>query len=372
MAKLADYQIRITDPTTGFITRYIILTESYGLKFDRIINDIGKFVLTLNYSDKLYNAFCLDSIVDIQRTNPNGDLVTEATYMTRNRIRMADESDERLVVSGWHINHLLKRRYIDPDDDSTQPNGGYATKAGNAGNIIRAYIREQAGDLASSDRQTIGLTVPSPTDIGSGSGGNFRFENLWSSMIPIAETSQLHIEIRHNGNRDFEVFIGKMGTDKTIDSQTTSPFNFGIFSPDFGNLSEPEYEEDRMKEITVVTVKGSGSRNSQNSLMLTSPALTDTPYNRIEKTADARNTNEGNTQLLYTTGLEALRKNRADFIFSGVPLLTSGGAVYRTDWELGDIITIQWGSIQKDLQIRGITFEVEENNETIQTALSEQ
>ena len=371
MVKLATYQVKITSPQTGNVLFIIPLVSSFGIKFSREINAITPFALTLpyraEYEDKLNVDMNPDTIVDIYRTDPDNVLQLEASFLTRTYNRIATENDDRIIISGLHVNDLLRRRYIDPADDSVQPNGGYATKAGESSAVLRAYIREQAADLASTDRQTIGLTVPIPSVNSVDIGGNFRYENLWQEMIKLANTAQLDIEVQHLGNRQFECIITQFGTNKSANN-ISPPYT--IFDPDLGNLADPHYSVERKNETTFLRIQGAGARTNRTSLELPSASISDSVYNRIEETFDARGTNDDDPYTRYIDGLKEL-KNREKYIqFEGTPLLTTGGAIYRQNWLIGDTVTVRWGQLEKDIRIRRVDFEATENDETLKVNLN--
>jgi hypothetical protein len=369
MVKLANYQIRVTNPQTGNVSLFLPLIEAFGLKFERKLNQITSFALTLPYEARFDTIFRLDAIVDIFRSDPNGVMQNEGSFLTRMTDTVESDSDSRFIVSGYHANHLLKRRYIDPADDSVQPNGGYATKAGSGGAVIRAYIREQAADLASTVRQTLGLTVPVPTDNGNGIGGNFRYENLWDEMVKLAETADLEIEVRHTGNRQFQCIIGSFGTDRSIAGASSPPFNFTIFDPKLGNLGEPRLVLDRRNEVTFVRVQGGGARNNRINLELTSPEIIDSVYNRIEQTTDSRGVDDTDAYQLYLNGLKFLIDNRQFVEFESEPLLSSGGAVYRTNFEFGDRVTVKWNSFEQTLRVASLEFTLTSDDELLKLGL---
>lgn len=369
MVKPPNYQVRVTNPQNGQVTLLLPLVESYGLKFEREINKITAFALTLPYQAQYETVFRLDAIVDILRQAPDNTLQNESSFLTRTTERVESESDDRFIVSGYHVNQLLQRRYIDPADDSVQPNGGYATKAGLGGDVLRAYIREQAADLASSARQTLGLTVPAPTDDGVGIGGNFRFENLWDEMVKLAETADLEIEVRHTGNRQFECIIGSFGTDRSLAGMASPPFNLTVFDPERGNLANPRLLKDRRKEVTFARIQAGGARDNRISIELSSPEINASVYNRIEKTTDSRGADDTDPYTIYLNGLKYLIENRELIEFSCEPLLTTGGAVYRTNFEFGDRVTVKWGEFEQTLRVAKLEFEAVESDETLKLGL---
>lgn len=368
MVKLPDYTVEITSPQTGEKLFVIPLVQSYGLKFSRQINHITPFALTLPYESDYEVALNVednpDTIIDIYRTDPDGDAQLESSFLTRDYEHIASDDDDRIVISGVHCNDLIRRRYIDPDDDSIQPNGGYATKAGIGSTVIRDYIYEQCvNPFTNTDRIILGLTVPAPTDSGLSTGGNFRYNNLWDEMVKLANQALLDIEVRHTGSRNFECVIGQFGTNRSAISKVVGPYC--IFDPNLGNLANPQYRVSRKDEITFVRVQGSGARDNRTSLPIQSPHATDSVFNRIEATYDSRNTPDTSPYTRYIDGLKYLKEKEVQRTFQGEPLLTSGGAIYRTNWFFGDTVTVRWDNVEQDIRIRKIDFEATENNETI-------
>lgn len=369
MSNRPDYQIRVTDPQTGAVTLVLPLVESYALKYELELNKITSFALTLPYEADYETIFRLDAIVDIMRTDPSGNFQTEGSYLVRMPTRTEAENDGRYIVAGYHANHLLQRRYIDPADDSVQPNGGYATKAGAGGEIIRAYIREQAGDLASANRQTFGLVTPTQLNDGGNTGGNFRYENLWDELVKMGETAGIEIHVEHAGSRVFNCIVGTQGTDRSLDTVTDPIVSLMVFDPQRGNLRNPALTIDRRNEVTFVRVRGSGARDNRISIALQSPNITDSIYNRIEATQDARGVDDTDALGIYLEGLKYLNEKRPLTEFAFEPLVNTGGAIYRTNFFFGDTVTAQWGNIAKTLRVKSLSFEVSEEDETLEIGL---
>ena len=158
---LPSYQVVVIDPTSGDVTNIYDNTAFIDLRYSRVLNGIGLLALVLPGTDLNYETFTLDSLIEVQRTDPaTGALIVEDTYFCRLRERYRDDRIERVVIGGVSLNHLLMRRVVRPEDDPAVA-GGYSTKDGPADTVIRAYVREQAADLASAARQFPGFTVNS-------------------------------------------------------------------------------------------------------------------------------------------------------------------------------------------------------------------
>ena len=364
-----DYQIRVTDPQTGLVTLVLPLVESFALKYEVALNKITSFALTVPFEARYYDIFRLDAIVDVMRTDPSGAFQTEATFLTRMTDQLEAEGDERFVATGFHANHLLKRRFIDPADDSVQPNGGYATKAGTGGSVIRAYIREQAGDLASANRQTFGLVTPVELNDGGNTGGNFRYENLWDELVKMGDVSNIQIHIEHNGARSFTCTVGTIGTDRSLNTVTDPVVSLMVFDPVRGNIQSPQLTVDRRNEVTYVRTRGSGARDNRISIPLSSPRINDSLYNRIESTSDARGVDDTDALGIYLEGLKFLNEKRPETTFEFQPLVNTGGAIYRRNFYFGDTVTAQWGEFVDTLRVNSLTFEVQDEDETLEIGL---
>src|SRR5687768_5245196 len=144
---LPDYQLTVIHPSTGQPLTVITGSGIDDLVYSKVLNNIGALAMTLPEGHDWSSIFVLDSLIEVARTSPlTGTLQTEETYLTRLTHRFREGDEELYVVGGLSLNHLLARRVIDPDDDPLAA-GGYSTKAGPADDVMRAYAREQCGDL---------------------------------------------------------------------------------------------------------------------------------------------------------------------------------------------------------------------------------
>lgn len=341
------------------------LNQSYNMRYDMRLNDVGKFGLTLPYSDAMYELFAKDHFIDVERESPSGTMLVENTYLVRDRERFEAEDDERLFIGGLDLNHLLDRRIVDPDDDSAFPNnGGFSTKAGNAGDVIREYIREQCGDMASEGRLMPRLTVGVPSVAGEGVGANLRYENLLDELQKLAKSGRVDFQVVHVGDGDLLCNIGRVGTDRSIESNPLAPYT--VLSPQRGNIANPKSIEDATKEVNFAYALGDGASSNRTVLKLGTLALFDSAYNRIERKMDARQTDKGNAFALYTETLKFLIEKSAEKKLEFDYLQGSPGFIYGSDWFFGDTITAQYGMFTETLRITQLEFSLDSDGESLE------
>lgn len=357
----AHHEILILSPTTGEVIKILSPSQLDEVKYSRVINDVGIFAMVFRgreHVDEVYPLFTTDTLVEIYRddqTETLAHMVKEGTFLTRKRERYIDpEGIDTFIIGGPDLNHFLSRRIIDPRDDSVQPNGGYATKLGASDTVIRDFIREQIGDLSSSLRVLPGLEVPAVPGVGTTVGKRLRHDILLEAVRDIANSTNIDFEVERITDLNFEVFIGQRGTDRTYTNNKSSR-RYMVLSPDRGNLLSPKYSLDEMDEVTVLLVLGPGQGVNRTTLELSNNGrINASPYNRVERVKDARDTQPGVAVQLLTEGRLELIDRAVKVDFSADISSQMGGTKYRVDWILGDRITISWKDQRNDVRIMGI------------------
>lgn len=363
-----QYRLRVWRQNDGALLTWIPLEQAYSMQFDRLINKIGALSVTLLYEPGMEVTFATDNIVDVDRRAADGNFYTEASFFVRFMERFEAADGERMLIGGKSVTDLLARRVINPADDPLAV-GGYSTKAGATEQIIREYIREQAGDLASAGRQTLRLTVPSVITAGTESGLRLRWKNLWDEMSNLGDANDVDIEVIHTGAANFECFIGRRGSDKSVPISGLTPFT--VFSPQRRNVVDPRLTIDRRKEATFIYTLGDGDQQNRTVLETASTRVADSAYNRIEITSDARQADKKTVQQLITEAIRTLNDNAPEQDFDFKLEGNAGGAVYREDFDLGDTVTIVWDELQVDRRIVGISFELDGQTEIVKVKIGE-
>lgn len=359
---LPEYQVLVINSRTGDLERTFDLTNLEA-RYTRVLNGIGSVVLTLTDDPEYDDLFLLDNFVEIWRQSPiTGDFQKEETYLVRQTHRFREDDRDFFLVGGQSLNHLFKRRIIDPYDDPLVA-GGYSTKDGTGDEVMRAYIREQMGDLASADRQVPNLTVPEGSPGQYNVGARLRFENLYEVLLDLSGRSGVDFHIFRTSGANLEVAVRPLGVDRTrLTNYARAPFVY--LTPLRGNLTDPSYDLDRTDEVTFVYAQGQGQGSSRLLLRVPGQYVADSPYNRIEEMIDSRSSERGQALVLFGEATTKLYQGRPVVQFSFEPTGVEPGNIYRQDWDLGDRVTVLWGN-ERDLRITQVDVSVEERGESI-------
>lgn len=365
---LPDYQFVCRDPITGEVRIVLDNSSFYEVRYSRALNDIGAFAITLPSDIRWAQIFTLDALIDVERTSPiTGALQVEETFLVRLTHRFRDGDQERFIVGGLSLNHLLARRVVDPDDDPTAA-GGYSTKAGPADDVLRDYAREQCGDLASAIRQYPNFSVGSVGSVGLSVGRRLRYENLLEVFQDVANQGGVDFLISRITGNTLRLTIAPIGTDKT----KTYNYPFAPFvqlDPARGNLSDPSLLFDRREEQNFVYALGQGPGEQRITLKYSGLGIGDSPYNRVEFTSDVRTAERGDSTTLATGARAALFEKQARKEFTFAPSGSEPGAIYQLDYVLGDTLTAAWGDESIDLRVRSVDISLSEDGEKIEPRL---
>lgn len=365
---LSDYQLNVINCTTGAMTHIFDGQSFYDLRYDRKLDDVGALVLTLPYESGLEDMFPKDTFLEVMRTSPvTGDLIVEDTYLTRLVHHFREENDERLVIGGLSLNHLIARRVIDPTDDPLAA-GGYSTKANTADEVMRAFAREQMADLASTARRFPNLSVGLTPGTAQPIGKRARYDNLLEVFQALALQGGTDFVItRYNANM-LRLSIQPIGVDRTV--TTNYPFGeFTQFDPSRGNLSSPSLLIDSKQEKNFCYALGQGQGDTRIVAGVAGDNISESPYNRIEFTADVRQSDRSDSVYLLTGARAALADNQVKQEFTFGTLPTAAGAVYRKDYDLGDKITAAWNDVSIDLRVTDIEITLDSSTEDINVIL---
>lgn len=361
---LPDYQLTVRSPIDGSV-RIVLDGQSFDdCRYSRALNDVGILAMTLPSDPGWPEIFTLDALVTIERTSPiTGNLQTEEDYLVRLTHRFREGDQERFVVGGLSLNHLLARRIVDPADDPAAA-GGYSTKAGPADDILTDYVDEQAGASASVLRRFPSFTVAASTSVGSSAGRRLRYENLLEVCQDVANQSNVDFQTYRLTGNTLRFVALPIGVNRTrTRNYPLSPFV--ELNPNRGNLSDPSLLFDRKKEQNYVYALGQGPGENRILSKLQGEGITDSPYNRVEFTADIRSAERGDSQTIITGARAALYDKQARKEFTFKPTGTEPGNVYRLDWDIGDSLTCVWDDELIDLRVREVEISLDSSGETI-------
>ena len=361
---LPDYQLTVRSAQDGSVRIVLDGSAFEDVKYSRALNDVGVFSMTLPSDADWPAVFSLDALIDIERTSPlNGFLQTEDTYLVRLTHRFRNGNEERFVVGGLSLNHLLARRVVDPADDPLAA-GGYSTKAGPADDILSEYADEQCGASASTQRQFPNFSVTPSASVGATAGRRLRYDNLLEVFQDVVNQSNVDFIIFRVTDNILRLTVAPIGTDRTR-TRNYPGAPFVELNPTRGNLSDPSLLFDRKKEQNYVYALGQGPGESRIVSELEGAGISDSPYNRIEFTTDVRTAERGDSTTLRTGARAALYQASPKQEFTFKPTGAEPGNIYRLDWDIGDILTCAWDDEVIDLRVREVEITLDNSGETI-------
>lgn len=360
-----SYQVLIYDRASRELVGIIGSNEWQRLRYSRVIDDIGLFMITLPGDHVMADYLQeLDCIVEVWRYTSPGEGQVEETYMLRQYQLFVDEDDMRwLVAGGFDLKHQLARRVINPYDDPLEA-GGYSTKSGPGDDLMVALVDEQIGQSASAARKIDALDVQPSSSAGSLFGGHWRFNNLLETLQEIAAATAIDFRIEFTDDNEFLFIAEAIGDDRTR-SRHYPGGPQTVFAPERGTMAEPQLEVDRRQEKTYIYLLGPGQDDDREVYEAASARQADSPYNRIEFAQDAQTIDEdaSPTEFLAQAATELERRRpRQTFDFTLTPSLYRD---YRLYWDLGDRVTAEWNAVETEARIMEI-----ENNISTQENMS--
>lgn len=371
---VAQYQVAILDGSSGELQTILDTTAVYQLRYSRILNDVGKCVLEIPYSETIETLFDLDTFFEVYRTDPT-DTTTmqkEGTYFARLFDRMENETgEERYLIGGVSLEHLLWRRVIDYRDDPLGA-GGYSTKAGVGDDVILEYIDEQCGPTASAARQFPAFTVAASGSVGQNVGARKTFkDNLLKVCQELAEQGGVDFYLERTTMNNIQAVCEVVGTDKSKGTNyPDSPFVY--LSPLRGNLGNPHLTQDRRKEGNYLYAQGEGGGENRTLSEFIAAGTADSPYNRIEFYLSKSSAEKDVAEQLQTAAIAKLQEKQAKIEFEFEPTAVDPGNIYREDWDLGDILTVSWGMVERDVRVKEIDIQVNAQGESLTITLEEE
>jgi len=365
---LPNYQVEVISPLTGDIIHIFDSQALFDLHYDRALDGIGALAMTLPATNAYAAMFPTDTFIEVRRTSPiTGMLILEDTYLSRLTHRFREGNDERLVIGAVSLNHLIGRRVIDPAGLGSSA-GGFSTKAGTADEVMREFAREQMADLATTGRDFPNFTVGLTPGTGKPVGKRARYENLLDVFQDLAIQGQTDFLISRISANNLRLAIQPIGLDRT--KGTNYPFaEFTQFDPDRGNLSAPSLMVDAKKELNFCYALGQGQGDTRIVASVAGDNVSASPYNRIEFTADVRQSDRSDSLYLLTGARKAITDNQVVQEFTFEPITGVSGTIYRKDFDLGDKITARWGDISVDLRVTNVEINIGADGEDLSIKL---
>ncbi|XCH78845.1 MAG: hypothetical protein WHF31_15185 [Candidatus Dehalobacter alkaniphilus] len=260
------------------------------------------------------------------------------------------EDGEFIKASGRFGSSLLARRIV---FDTTV----LSTTVENA---MRTLVNDNAIDISIGDRVITGLELGVLNGYTETVSFQVSYRNLLTTLSGLSETSGIGFLISFDTvNKKFK-FETYKAFDRSI-NQSVNPR--AIFSNDYDNLLESIYQTSDIEYSNVALVGGEGEGESRKMVVVGSASGLDR-YEVFVNAKDIRMV-DGITepeyyQMLGQKGAESLMP-KVEYFEGNV--LAEGTMIYKEDYDLGDIITIEntkWGK-RINVQITEITEVYDDN-----------
>ena len=278
-----------------------------------------------------------------------------------------DETFEDATVINWEAsglddNGLLTRRIIIPDPVNLNMTAeAYQTIQNYGGNAILDFIATQAGQQAHADRKISNLDVGNDLNVGSVKTYKARLDNLWEFIIGIAENQTLGVRV---------IWDGVSGS---YEAQVYSPEDKSstiIFSRELGNLKKWKRTREAPK-ANALWVAGQGELTDR-MFSYKQDATSISKWGRYEGFKDQRQISKEQDPDDSRTPQEILDEAAAGFLSENLEtegyeleLAPLDRLVYRTDWELGDIVQVRIGTDSYNALIEEVKIEYADMTEKI-------
>lgn len=352
-----------------------IFTTWRTLEYSLRLNDVGSYRLEIDGDLPVISSFVLDGQVEIRRrdidASPPIDWYTDFAGFHRTEGRRHDEIGASIYSSsGVDYKHLLARRAILFRDTTTG-----AEKTGPGETVMKAYVDENAGPGATAPPRVFAGVFPSFTvqpDGGAGDTweGNKPYRPLLATLREIADATGVDFDVVATAPAtfQFQAQAEPLGLDRTttglnpvtgLNAAGNAPL---VFSLDYDNMGVPTYALHRIQEVTAAIVLGQGAEGNRVLVERTSGDIADSPWNRLEAVKNANQ--DEDTVALNARGDAFLQELQARETFTFAALQVPG-TLYGRDYFIGDRVTARYQTIERNLQIVGITVRVVEGREDI-------
>lgn len=289
----------------------------------------------------------------------NNGVTTYRNVMIIKNVDILTDSEDGNYISvyGRELKYILNQRIV----------WNMTNLTGTAENAIRRLVRENAINPTDSKRIIPNLILGSTVGLTQSIDKQITGDKLDEAISDICETYNYGWDIYISNNKlVFNIYEGK---DRSY-NQSVNPYV--IFSPDFDNLYNTEYQLniELYANTTLIGGEGEGANrvyttvNNNNSGLTRYEIFTDA--REISSNIDGEDIPRADyIKLLQEKGLEKLARRSIVEGFSG-EVLPNAAFKYGVDFNLGDVVTVknEYG-IEKDVRVLSVIEASDDNGEKL-------
>jgi flavin-binding protein dodecin len=293
------------------------------LQFTRRYYSYGEFELNLDYNIKNSNYLQKGNFILL------GTDYNKVGIIKHIEITLNDSGEENLKILGYTPDFIFNQRIILPTSSNI-----YDLITGNSETVIKHYINNCITYPKDTNRKINIFNLTDNQNRGNTISWQSRYSNLLEELNKICVNTNVGIEVTfNNGVFDIDIVEGK---NLTTSQSLNTPV---IFSSEYDNIKSQSYVNNDLNYKNYAFVGGSGE--GVNRKIATYG--TSTGIDRLETFIDANDLST--TEQLKEKGKQNLALLKKVQTFES-DILSYNTFVYETDWDLGDIVTIQnkkWG-----------------------------
>lgn len=288
----------------------------------------GEFELKINLNKGNVDTLAKDNIIFLGTRYDTGCIIMHREI----ELDEGGKESETLTIRGPTLAGYTGRRI-------TIPPSGYDTESYtsiDAETVMRSMVSNHLVSPTDTARQIAFLALATNLNRGASISWDSRYKVLVDELEAISLASGLGWGFDLDFTAMKAVFTVRQGLDRTYGNGVNPQ---ALFSPDFDNLREQQLNDSNYNLATWALVAGQG----EGAARATASAGSGTGASRYELFVDARDISDSAD--LSARGAQKLLEMPGQLTLEGKVVPVSN-LVYREDYDLGDLVTIQnraWG-----------------------------
>jgi hypothetical protein len=365
----ASYQVWLGDPRGK---RRDLLEGFSKLQYVRVLNDVGRWVITLPADTVDSSLLVDDAVIEIWRGRPRGRYHLQMVGFLRRPEWFDERGRDMLTLSGPDANELLTTRTI--ASGATLSDSRKTSTA--IDDVMKAIVRENLGSDASADRDLSDLDFTVEADASAGPitsrsyprksvlvtlqelGRSARAQgvSVYFDIVPTPFGSSVAFE--------FRTFITRRGSDRRSSSPRPT-----VFSRERGNLEAPSLARDAGGEITYLYAGGQGEGDDREVVELSNDdRINASPWGRREGWASVATQNTTDEITATAEAILDAERPRWEFVAN---LKSTPQTEFDVDWTFGDSVTTEYRDQQFDGDVDRLRV-TRDRQEVIEAAVESQ
>lgn len=340
-----QYNIKMFGQSSGDING--IWNDGLSLRYTRKMNDVGMCVWAVRPDHPALSLLDEDDRIEVAVTNDNSDgdffsWDTDFYGVYREKQTATDQiGNEYALLYFPSAEEVLSRSIVAYKAGTNNRSAFTSVGIGSIFSIVWRYNCTTLGTTADG-RIRDAVSTLSTTGSGTGNASLIDYRCAWKSVLTAMQElaalgSDTFEVVRNSSTNALTVQVNINNTDKSSDV---------VFSTALNNIGQASLSENKLLEKTVAVVGGAGEESARTVVARTGTNQSAT--NNYEIFVDHKDTST--TAILDDRGDIALsvRQARPTII---ADVLQSSGYKYLADYELGNLVTLDFGGLQVTRQV---------------------